>query len=80
MWNLETARSRYYSLIAYAEAGRPQHVSRRGKPAVAILSEADYSARRQAARQERRRFAQHLLAFPAEALPGAEADLPDRSL
>lgn len=77
MWNLETAKSRLSALVADALAGRPPHVSRRGKPAVVMLSEADYSAFKQAARQERGRFAEHLLDFLAEAqrnpLPRAEA-------
>ena len=80
MWNLETAKSRFSALVADALAGRPQHVSRRGKPAVVILSEADYSALKEAARQERGRFVEHLLAFPAEALPRAEARPRDISL
>lgn len=80
MWNLETAKSRFSALVQDALAGRPQHVLRRGKPAVVILSEADYSALKEAARRERGRFADHLLAFPAEALPRAEARPRDISL
>ena len=80
MWSLEAAKSRFSTLVADALAGRPQHVTRRGKPAVVILSEADYAALLQSARAERGRFAEHLLDFPSDAPPRAEVRPRDVAL
>lgn len=75
MWNLQDAKTHFSSLVADALAGRPQHVSRRGKPAVVVLSEAEYRALVGAAQAGRESFAAHLLAFPAgdEDIPRADA-------
>lgn len=69
MWNLHDAKNRFSTVVADALAGRPQHVSRRGKPAVVVLSEADYRQLVSAAQSARESFADHLLAFPGAALP-----------
>ena len=67
MWSLQDAKTHFSSLVADALAGRPQRVSRRGKPAVVVLSARDYEALLGAARAGES-FAAHLLAFP----PGEE--------
>lgn len=64
MWNLQDAKNRFSTVVADALAGRPQHVTRRGKPAVVVLSEADYQQLVAAAQASRENFADHLLAFP----------------
>lgn len=66
MWNLQDAKNRFSTVVADALAGRPQHVTRRGKPAVVVLSEADYRQLLAAARASRESFVDHLLAFPDE--------------
>ncbi|MBW7861517.1 MAG: type II toxin-antitoxin system Phd/YefM family antitoxin [Rhodocyclaceae bacterium] len=71
MWTLHDARSRFSTVVAYALAGKPQRVSRRGKPAVVVISAADYDALIGAAQRARGSFAEHLLAFPAP-----DTDLP----
>ena len=70
MWNLQDAKTQFSTLVADALAGRPQHVTRRGKPAVVVLSEADYARLLTAARASRQSFVDHLLAFP-----GGEEDV-----
>jgi antitoxin Phd len=69
MWNLQDAKNRFSALVDAALAGRPQEVTRRGKPAVVVLSAADYHRLVAEASQHRESFADHLLAFP-----GAEPD------
>lgn len=49
MWSLQDAKNRFSAVLDAAMAGQPQRVSRRGKPAVVILSAADYDRMRQAA-------------------------------
>lgn len=69
MWNLQDAKNRFSALVDAALAGRPQEVTRRGKPTVVVLSAAEYHRLVAEAAQHRESFADHLLAFP-----GGEAD------
>lgn len=69
MWNLQDAKNRFSALVDAALAGRPQEVTRRGKPAVVVLSAAEYHRLVAQATQHRDSFADHLLAFP-----GSEPD------
>lgn len=64
MWSLQDAKNRFSAVVDAALAGRPQEVSRRGKPAVVVLSVDEY--RKLSAHAERMRgsFAAHLMAFP----------------
>ncbi|KAB2536273.1 prevent-host-death protein [Salipiger aestuarii] len=55
-----------------ALSGHPQQVTRRGKPAVVVLSVEEYHRLVQAARSRRGSFQDHLLAFPSDDLPRAE--------
>jgi prevent-host-death family protein len=42
-WKLEDAKARFSEVVRLAESGAPQHVSLRGRPAVVVLSAADYA-------------------------------------
>ena len=66
MWNLQDAKNRFSTVVADALAGRPQHVTRRGKPAVVVLSEANYRQLVAAAQASQESFVDHLLAFPGD--------------
>lgn len=44
--------------------GVPQHVTRRGKPAVVVLSEDDFAVLQRSARAQAPGFVEHLLAMP----------------
>lgn len=68
MWNLQDAKNRFSTVVAEALAGKPQHVTRRGKPAVVVLSETDYRQLVAAAQASRESFTDHLLAFPGGAM------------
>ena len=64
MWTLQDAKNRFSAVVDAALAGQPQQVTRRGKPAVVVLSATDYDRMRQAAQDRRGSFLQHLLDFP----------------
>lgn len=64
MWTLQEAKNRFSAVVDAAMAGQPQQVTRRGKPAVVVLSAAEYDRMRQAAQGQRGSFLQHLLEFP----------------
>lgn len=69
MLTLQDAKNRFSAVVDAALAGRPQEVSRRGKPAVVIVSATEYRRLVNAAEANRPSFADHLLAFP-----GGDAD------
>jgi prevent-host-death family protein len=66
MWRLQDAKNRFSVMVGEALAGRHQHVSRRGKPAVVVLSETDYRQLVAAAQATPESFADHLLAFSGD--------------
>ena len=43
MWTLQDAKNRFSTVVEAALGGKPQHVTRRGKPAVVVISEEDYT-------------------------------------
>ncbi|MEC3862815.1 type II toxin-antitoxin system Phd/YefM family antitoxin [Mesobacterium sp. TK19101] len=72
MLTLQDAKNKFSAVVEAALAGRPQEVSRRGKPAVVILSVEEYHRLLSTARSQRESFADHLMAFPGEDLPRSE--------
>jgi prevent-host-death family protein len=73
MWTLQDAKNRFSEVVDAALTGRPQEVTRRGKPAVVVLAAADYARLVSGAAQSRGSFADHLLSFPGCDLPRADA-------
>ena len=72
--NLQDAKNRFSAVVEAALAGRPQEVSRRGKPAVVVISAEEYRRLVDAARDRRGNFVDHLMAFPGDDdMPRAEA-------
>lgn len=69
MWTLQEAKNKFSAVVEAALAGEVQAVSRRGKPAVMVVSVAQYQALEDAARASRPSFVEHLkkLAGPEEA-------------
>ncbi len=80
MWTLQDAKNRFSAVVEAALAGEPQEVSRRGKPAVVVLSVAQYEHLRAAAGAERGSFIDHLLAFPGGEIARAEVRPRDVAL
>lgn len=72
MWTVQDAKNRFSAVVEAALAGTPQEVSRRGKPAVVVLSVAEYRRLLTEARVARESFAEHLLAFPGLAPEGSD--------
>lgn len=73
MITLHDAKNRFSAVVEAALAGRPQEVSRRGKPAVMVVSVEEYHRLVQAAQARRESFTEHLLAFPGSDVERAEA-------
>ncbi|SFH49863.1 prevent-host-death family protein [Palleronia marisminoris] len=70
MLSLQDAKNRFSAVVEAALSGRPQRVSRRGKPAVVVISASEYDRLVAAAGGTRESFADHLMAFPEGALQG----------
>lgn len=73
MWTVQDAKNKFSAVVNAALAGTPQEVSRRGKPAVVILSADEYHRLVEGAVKARESFAEHLLAFPGGEVPRAAA-------
>lgn len=74
-WRLQDAKAQFSALVDCALRGVPQHVTRRGKQAVVVLSEQDFQALQRSAASRPSKpgnLIEHLLAIPK-----AAASLPD---
>lgn len=63
-WRLQDAKNQFSQLVEAALRGEPQHVTRRGREAVVVLSESDYRILRDSVRAGAPSFIKHLLAIP----------------
>ena len=73
MWTLQDAKNRFSAVVDAALAGTPQEVSRRGKPAVVVLSAEAYQRLFSAAVEARGSLKDHLMAFPGADIERAGA-------
>lgn len=64
MWTLQDAKNQFSAVVNAALAGTPQEVTRRGKPAVVVLSVVEYRRLVAQAGAARGSFVDHLLSFP----------------
>ena len=71
-WRLQDAKTQFSQVVEAALQGEPQHVTRRGREAVVVLSEASYRALREGARASAPSFVAHLLAIPKSDEPDDE--------
>lgn len=78
MLTLQDAKNRFSAVVDAALAGRPQEVSRRGKPAVVVVSAEEYRRLLDKARGNRGSFVDHLRAFPGAAPKDDPKGEPER--
>ena len=71
MWTVQDAKNKFSAVVDAALAGTPQEVTRRGKPAVVVLSADEYHRLLEGAVKSRESFADHLMAFPGGEIPHA---------
>lgn len=65
-WQLQDAKARFSEVVEAAMRGEPQHITRRGKEAVVVLSEHAYEALQHSAHAAAPGFIAHLLAVPKD--------------
>ncbi|MDI6745943.1 MAG: type II toxin-antitoxin system Phd/YefM family antitoxin [Rhodocyclaceae bacterium] len=63
-WCLQDAKAQFSQVVEAALQGEPQHVTRRGRDAVVVLSETSYRRLQQSSRITAPGFIAHLLAIP----------------
>ncbi len=78
MWTLQDAKNSFSAVVEAALAGQPQQVTRRGKPAVVVISVEEFARLNAAAVRDRGSFLDYLLARPVQ---DGEEDwlIPDRT-
>jgi antitoxin Phd len=65
-WSLQDAKNRFSAVVDAASHGKPQVVTKHGKPAVVVVAASEYTRLRHLERLEAPSFADHLLAMPAD--------------
>ncbi|MBI1173443.1 type II toxin-antitoxin system prevent-host-death family antitoxin [bacterium] len=80
MWTIQDAKNKFSAVVEAALAGTPQQVTRRGRPAVVVLSSEDYDRLLAGAIKARESFAAHLMAFPGADLDRLQARPRDVAL
>jgi prevent-host-death family protein len=73
---LQDAKARFSEVVGAAMRGDPQHVTRRGKPAVVIVAAEDFERLSRAARMPEPTFIEHLLAIPKAPKAASSGDAP----
>ncbi|MBC1262435.1 type II toxin-antitoxin system Phd/YefM family antitoxin [Synechococcus sp. BSF8S] len=66
VWTLQDAKNRFSAVVEAAMAGRPQLVTRRGKPATVVLRVEDYEHLRQLERLNQPSLVELLLELPQD--------------
>jgi prevent-host-death family protein len=65
-WSLQDAKNRFSAVVAAALKGKPQMVTKRGKPAVVVLAAEEYARLTQCHAPRTPSFVEHLLAIPQD--------------
>ena len=65
-WSLQDAKNGFSAVVAAAIKGAPQTVTKRGKPAVVVLSVAEYRRLTERRSAETLNFVDHLLGIPQD--------------
>jgi len=79
-WPLQDAKNRFSALVNAALAGEPQHVTRRGEPAVVVLAVDEYERLRRMERADAPTFAELLLEIPQDDEEFERLSAPARQL
>ncbi len=79
-WQLQDAKNRFSAVVDAALAGSPQSVTRRGKPAVVVLSVEEYERLCRLEKVNAPTLGELLLEIPQDDLEFERMPLSDRTL
>jgi antitoxin Phd len=65
-WSLEDAKNSFSAVVEAARRGRPQTVTKHGKPAVVVVAVEEYERLRHGERANAPRFTDYLLSMPSD--------------
>jgi len=65
-WSLQDAKNRFSAVVEAASHGKPQVVTKHGKPTVVVIAAAEYERLRHLERLKAPSFTDHLLAMPTD--------------
>lgn len=65
-WSLQDAKNRFSAVVAAAVKGEPQTVTKHGKPAVVVISHAEYERLTGTDKNQKPSFIEHLLSMPKD--------------
>ena len=77
-WQLQEAKARFSEVVDQALANGPQEVTRRGKPAVLVISLEDYDKARQSEPKPKRTLVEQLQACPSPELADVLDSIRDK--
>jgi antitoxin Phd len=66
IWSVQDAKNSFSAVVAAAQKGVAQTVTKRGKPAAVVLSIAEYQRLRQRQADTPQSFVDHLLGIPQQ--------------
>lgn len=75
-WQLQDAKNRFSEVVEKALTEGPQRVTRRGRPAVVVIAEAEYEKLRKPGRS----FVDHLLGMPKVDIEFERVNPPSRDV
>ena len=79
-WPLQDAKNKFSALVNAAMAGEPQHVTRRGQPAVVVLAAEEYDRLRRLERSNAPTLGELLLEIPQDDHEFERMSVPNRPL
>ena len=79
-WSLQDAKNSFSAVVEAALRGKPQTVTKRGKPAVIVLSIAEYERLARKAAPATPSFVEHLLSMPQDDLEFERIPLDPRDV
>jgi antitoxin Phd len=79
-WSLQDAKNKFSAVVEAARRGKPQVVTKRGIPAVVVISAEEYERLRQLRGGTLPSFRDHLLAMPQDGGAFERADLTARDM
>ena len=79
-WPLQDAKNKFSALVNAAMSGEPQHVTRRGQPAVVVLAAEEYDRLRRLERSHAPTLGELLLEIPQDDQEFERMSIPARPL
>lgn len=78
-WTLQDAKNKFSAVVNAALEGTPQHVTRRGLPAVVVVSAEEFE-RLRAGKERNLTFKEHLMAMPKGDIEFERAEIRPRAV